>query len=294
MTSHQPLHPCPCCGYRTLESALRGSWEICPVCYWENAEPEKTDLKGHDEDDFLRAQASFAAIGTSRADCLPLVRTPLPHEIRDDSWQTLAERRLVLCQEIEQVIRRAFDSESIDRCSVSLHQMNDVDNCIGSGPVWDAHRKLDPERHWWDVADEKLAKFGDSLTFLDAAGYVFYLPAYLSFACRPLRQRVLQTDGPAEDRRQEFGWTATFGMWNSLEASPFHIAEHYSGLNANQRQAIACFLKVFAEVGHSYQQSLAQKCLDLYWAQFLPAVKGKPTSRAHHFFTSADTTTRNP
>jgi hypothetical protein len=270
MTSHKPLHPCPCCGYRTLESAIIGSWEICPVCYWENAEPEQPDLNGHDEDDFLRAQASLAAIGSSRADCLPLVRPPLPHETRDDSWQTLAERRLVLCQEIEQAIRCAFDSESIERCGVSLHQMNDVDNCIGSGPAWDAHRKLDPERHWWEVTDEKLAEFGQSLTFLDAAGYAFYIPAYLSFACRQLRQRVSRIDAVTEVINQEFGWMATSGMWHSLKAHPFDIAEHYSGLKPNQRQAIAGFLQVFAEVGIQDHRPTAREYLERYWAQYLP------------------------
>ena len=257
-----------------MESAVFGSWEICPVCYWENVGLENPDFDGHDEDDFLRAQASFAAVGASRADCLPLVRQPLPHEIRDDSWQTLAERRLVLCQEIEQVIRRAFDSESIERCGVSLHQMNDVDNCIGSGPAWDVHRKLDPERHWWEVTDEKLAKFGESLTFLDAAGYAFYIPAYMSFACRQLRQQESRIDSLTEDPREEFGWMATFGMWNSLKAHPFDIAEHYSGLKPNQRQAIACFLQVFAEVGIQGHRPTAQKYLDAYWSQYLPNRRG--------------------
>src|SRR5262245_34825945 len=27
-------HPCPCCGYRTLDQ--RGSYEICELCNWED------------------------------------------------------------------------------------------------------------------------------------------------------------------------------------------------------------------------------------------------------------------
>ncbi|MFK0114523.1 CPCC family cysteine-rich protein [Streptomyces sp. NPDC090994] len=27
--------PCPCCGHRVLD-AMPGSYEICPVCFWED------------------------------------------------------------------------------------------------------------------------------------------------------------------------------------------------------------------------------------------------------------------
>ena len=27
---------CPCCGYRTFEGAFYGSYELCPVCGWED------------------------------------------------------------------------------------------------------------------------------------------------------------------------------------------------------------------------------------------------------------------
>ncbi|NLK46035.1 MAG: hypothetical protein GX297_05205 [Treponema sp.] len=30
-------YPCPCCGNRTLSQPDYGSFEICPVCYWEDA-----------------------------------------------------------------------------------------------------------------------------------------------------------------------------------------------------------------------------------------------------------------
>lgn len=28
-------NPCPCCGHRVLD-AVPGSYEICPVCFWED------------------------------------------------------------------------------------------------------------------------------------------------------------------------------------------------------------------------------------------------------------------
>lgn len=30
------LHPCPCCGFRTLTEEERGSYELCRVCGWED------------------------------------------------------------------------------------------------------------------------------------------------------------------------------------------------------------------------------------------------------------------
>lgn len=30
------LHPCPCCGFRTLTEEERGGYEICGVCGWED------------------------------------------------------------------------------------------------------------------------------------------------------------------------------------------------------------------------------------------------------------------
>lgn len=29
-------HTCPCCGYKTLDAPARGTYEICPLCYWED------------------------------------------------------------------------------------------------------------------------------------------------------------------------------------------------------------------------------------------------------------------
>jgi hypothetical protein len=44
----EQLQPCPCCGYRTIE--LRGHYDICPVCFWEddgNNNPERYSGPNH-------------------------------------------------------------------------------------------------------------------------------------------------------------------------------------------------------------------------------------------------------
>lgn len=32
----EELHPCPCCGERTLSDVPPGTFEICTNCYWED------------------------------------------------------------------------------------------------------------------------------------------------------------------------------------------------------------------------------------------------------------------
>lgn len=36
-------YPCPCCGYLTFDGALCGTFEICPVCYWEDDNIQNND-----------------------------------------------------------------------------------------------------------------------------------------------------------------------------------------------------------------------------------------------------------
>ena len=38
MGSNASLYPCPCCGNLTFDVAPPGTFEICPVCYWEDDE----------------------------------------------------------------------------------------------------------------------------------------------------------------------------------------------------------------------------------------------------------------
>jgi hypothetical protein len=54
------LHPCPCCGFRTLEDEERGSFDICPVCTWED------DLVQYHDPDY-RGGANGESLNEARA-----------------------------------------------------------------------------------------------------------------------------------------------------------------------------------------------------------------------------------
>lgn len=74
---------CPCCGYRTLGDLSPGSYEICPVCFWEDDLPqfETPDLSGGaNRVSLTEAKRNFAEFGACERNALSRVRPPLESE----------------------------------------------------------------------------------------------------------------------------------------------------------------------------------------------------------------------
>ena len=74
---------CPCCGYKTLESA--GALGLCPVCWWEDDGQEDEDagdvrLTVNGALSLNEARAHYAQCGASHPRFLPYVRKPLVTE----------------------------------------------------------------------------------------------------------------------------------------------------------------------------------------------------------------------
>lgn len=85
-------YPCVCCGYKTLDEKPPGTFDICPVCGWEddNIQFEHPDLTGGANKMSLReAQKSFLEIGAVDENDLKSVRKPLEKEERDVDWKPL-------------------------------------------------------------------------------------------------------------------------------------------------------------------------------------------------------------
>ena len=75
--------PCPCCGYLTLDAEAPGTYDICPVCFWEddNVQLHDPDFAGGANSVSLRqAQTNFKTFGASDRDFIHIVRPPLPEE----------------------------------------------------------------------------------------------------------------------------------------------------------------------------------------------------------------------
>lgn len=79
-----PYH-CPCCGYLTLPE--RGGYDICPVCFWEDDDPEEEfgqpapeRPQGANHVHLWQARLNYAAFGASEEWVKPYVRLPRPGE----------------------------------------------------------------------------------------------------------------------------------------------------------------------------------------------------------------------
>lgn len=58
---------CVCCGYRTLDEEPPGTFQICPVCYWEDDGVQAADesATGANAVSLLQAKENFRSIGAS-------------------------------------------------------------------------------------------------------------------------------------------------------------------------------------------------------------------------------------
>jgi len=80
--SSKKKYPCPCCGYYTLNDKP-GSFEICPVCYWEddNIQYVKPDYEGGANGISLnKARENYKKVGAISEEYLDCVRSPLHEE----------------------------------------------------------------------------------------------------------------------------------------------------------------------------------------------------------------------
>ena len=76
-------YKCPCCGYFTLSEKPPGTYEICPVCLWEDDPVQFKDSDyegGANHVSLNQCKANFSQFGASRKDRLPHVRKPLDSE----------------------------------------------------------------------------------------------------------------------------------------------------------------------------------------------------------------------
>ena len=86
MPTPQPekRYPCPCCGYYTFDTPERDSYDICPVCFWEDdlVQFEHPDAPGGANTLSLNVcRANFVLFGASERCFLQKVRLPRPDEI---------------------------------------------------------------------------------------------------------------------------------------------------------------------------------------------------------------------
>ena len=75
--------PCPCCGHLTFEREPSGTFELCPVCFWEDdpVQYEDHDYEGGANRVSLNmARSNFREFGASERQFVNNVRPPRPGE----------------------------------------------------------------------------------------------------------------------------------------------------------------------------------------------------------------------
>lgn len=70
---------CPCCGCLTLE--VRGRYDICPVCFWEDdGSNSDNELSAPNHCTLGEARANYREFGACDREMLPNVRKPKSSE----------------------------------------------------------------------------------------------------------------------------------------------------------------------------------------------------------------------
>lgn len=83
-------YTCPCCGYKTLDEQPPGTYEICPICFWEddNIQFEEPDYEGGANGPSLKmAQKNYCLFGACEKQILEYVRKPNASDEKDPNWK---------------------------------------------------------------------------------------------------------------------------------------------------------------------------------------------------------------
>lgn len=77
-------YPCPCCHNLTLSEQPTGTYEVCPVCYWEDDPVQFDDEEyegGANSVSLKKARENYRAFGACNENVQAEVRKPNANEV---------------------------------------------------------------------------------------------------------------------------------------------------------------------------------------------------------------------
>lgn len=92
------MYTCPCCGHEVFVMPP-GSYDICPVCFWEDDGHQLADPfaeGGSNGVSLAQAQVAFVQLGACEHRLIEHVRPALPDEKVDPLWFPLWAQRVDL------------------------------------------------------------------------------------------------------------------------------------------------------------------------------------------------------
>ena len=121
-------------------------------------------------------------------------------------------------------IREAFLNVSRGN-GISLHEADAIDDHASDDQRRRA-KTLDTDSHWWEIRAEQLEKLYNSLAFMDAEGFRYYIPAYMTQALKTCTTGSLTIDA------------TLVALFPATEEA----ASKFDLLDASQKESIARFL----------------------------------------------------
>lgn len=246
------MYPCPCCGYQTFTEKPPGTYNICPICCWEDSiidnEPGSNTIS-------LRlAQQNFIEFGSCEREWLSYVRPPTPADQRDPHWQTLDEKAQTTKLHLINQITKAFEGVTREN-GISLHEARAIDDYWVER--YPEARKEDTDTRWQDVSDEWIEYFYDVFSFFDAKGFRYYIPAYMIWVLK--NYQTTQSNSVDSTIYALCVWQNP-----SFDYDPY---ARFRLLNAEQSKAVYDFLNFMVNYAADWVDAgAAKKALNQYWA----------------------------
>ena len=125
-------YTCPCCGYKTLDEKPPGTYNICPICFWEDDPVQFDDPSyegGANHPSLRQAQKNFLDFGATEKRVIKHVRKPAPEDMRDPEWKPF-QTGLLTVEETKRFLKergRMLKTEDGGRVSKILFELDPID-----------------------------------------------------------------------------------------------------------------------------------------------------------------------